>query len=452
MNKRIILLILLIGFIGCTGAPPQPTATPEATRPAVTAAPSTPPSSPAGIPGSPCKTDADCIGGLKCKNFMCSIPSAEDFIGGVPSSGMGYLKPPGECEAWAKCDSKECMAELLKVMKSELDPATQTMKSAKESMCYLFTSPVGNIEELKRGVKLEQKYPNKIKSTWEPGAPYNRLAVHYFATELRELGVNTYHIIPSYIIDKDKKVVLTTQRYTGERAKEEVISNILRAKKEGFAVILVAGDYYPLFKVGRDDKTPINMDDYEYQMEGEAIKWAGVAEEYKVEYYAPVNEFEYYMYDNDYPIKEIHERTNKFYSRVIPKVREFYSGKIYCKVGSMDAQFDGISFRQCDLFGIGYGTFTEPPAQFAAKVAKSIIMAEAVSARDGVPYIYGELFVVHNNVASFKDYYTAAIQAYRENAKTSMGLVFMGWIQGTNEVRGTEATPLIKELFKTMGD
>lgn len=367
---------------------------------------------------------------------------------GIPSSGVGFLKPPSECEAWAKCESKECILDILKTIKTE------------KSMCYLYVSPVGNIEELKKSVKLERKYPNKIKSTWEPGAVYNRLALHYFADELKDLGVNAYHVIPSYVIDQNKKVVLTTQRYTGEQARQEVISNIIRAKKEGFAVVLVAGDYYPLFKIGREsnfpfpplDKAPINMDNYEYQMEEEAIKWARIAEEYKVEYYAPVNEFEYYMHDNDYPIKEIHERTNKFYSRVIPKVRELYKGKIYCKVGSMDSQFDGISFRQCDLFGIGYGTFTEPPAQFAAKVTSSIKMAEAVSARDGVPYIYGELFVVHNNVASFRDYYTAAIQAYKENAKTSRGLVFMGWIQGTNEVRDTEAVLLIKELFKSTGD
>lgn len=372
-------------------------------------------------------------------------------MGSMPSSGFGapgFMKAPSECDAWAKCDSKECIVGILKTLKTE------------KSMCYTFLSPVGNIKELKKGVTLERKYVSKIRSTWEPGAPYNRLAVHYFADELKDLGVNAYHVIPSYVVDPNKKVVLSTQRFTGEQAMEEVISNILRAKKEGFAVVLVAGDYYPLFMHGREsnfpfpplDKAPINMDDYEYQIEEEAIKWAKIVEEYKVEYYAPVNEFEYYMYDNGYPIKEIHDRTNRFYSRVIPKVRQLYSGKIYCKVGSMDAQFDGISFKLCDIFGVGYGTMTEPPSQFAAKVASSIRMAETVSARDGVPYIYGELFTTHNSVASFKEYYTAAAQAYKEDAKTSQGLVFMGWVQDTNDVRGTEAVPVIKELFKSIGD
>ena len=72
----------------------------------------------------------------------------------------------------------------------------------------------------------------------------------------------------------------------------------------------------------------INYKIYLDDIERTALKLAKIAEEYKSEYFVPVNEFEYMMYQNGYSAEEACGATNSLYQKIIPKVREIFKGKI----------------------------------------------------------------------------------------------------------------------------
>jgi hypothetical protein len=220
--------------------------------------------------------------------------------------------------------------------------------------------------------------------------------------------------------------VHTVDHAIGVAADNETIANLIKSKNAGLQTVLVAHDLYDLFPDANPDKNErINAYDYTVQIEETALKWAAVAEEYKAEYFVPVNEFEYVLYENGYSATEACQITNSLYSTIIPKVRQIYKGKIYCRVGGMDAKFSCMDFSQCDIFGFTYGF---GGGNYKENFEAEFKTGEQLHAKYGKKYIMAEAFSLEA-FSQCSALHKAGIEAYRNTARNGVGYTFMGLIQ-----------------------
>ena len=438
---------------------------------------------PSGIPDSPCAKDDDCQSGLICLDYKCAPPTPANM------AKKSDFKMPGGCTTMQECASYCAKPENSKVCTSFCEnfpsfcgdlsklKAANAPEECKECVkceetaepkdcildctytCYAYMPfEKQNVEELKKDVTFERKYQTPIKAVWEPGPANNRNGIMYFIDYYKELGINTYSITPKYN-HKDGKLIHVADYVIGEEAADnEKIANIIRAKKAGLQVVLVAHDLYDMFPDVSGKDPNLNPAMYYDDIEKTALKWAQVAEDYKVEYFVPVNEFEYVLYENGYSAEESCRITNGLYKQIIPKVREVYKGKIYCRVGGMDAKFSCMDFSQCDMFGFTYGfSGGDPKSNFDA----AFTVGEEVAARDGKPYIMAEAFSFNwQGYSACANLHLAGIESYKANAKNGAGYTFMGVVQRDPinkndcpivhpEVKGT-LVPAYKEFFKWM--
>lgn len=400
---------------------------------------------PSGIPGSPCAKDDDCFTGL-CLNFKCDIPSPDNI---AKKSGF---KLPGNCNTIAGCadycgnpeNSNECtkfcsnfpsFCALGKEASATGECNRCLSCSSKNCIldctykCYKYMNVKNpDIDSLKQGVVFERNYREPIKAVWEPGPAYNRIGMEYFIDDYKGMGINTYSITPKYNRENGK-LVHTVDNSIRENADKEKIASIIRAKKAGLQVVLVAHDLYDMFPDANNNEK-FNPGEYIDEIKATSLKWAKVAEDYKVEYFVPVNEFEYILYENGHTAEKSCEITNKIYNEIIPRVREIFKGKIYCRVGGMDAKFGCMDFSQCDIFGFTYG-FTGGK-RYGSNFDALFDAGEKLYEKYKKPYIMAEAFALLIRDASLEDckrLHRAGMASYKEKAVHGIGYTFMGLIQ-----------------------
>lgn len=432
---------------------------------------------PAGIPGSPCAKDEECFAGLICVEYKCAPPTPENM---AKKSGFEL---PGSCTSIAECarycalpenkDSCSAFCENfpsfcgnLNEIRASTAPAECkecTTCAAKNCIldctyrCYQYTPiPTASkqeINELKKGFVLEKKYQEPIKAVWEPGPAYNRIGATYFIDDYKNLGVNTYSITPRYD-RKGNSLIHSVDHATGEKADDEKIVNIIKAKKAGLQVVLVAHDLYDMFPDANKNEK-FNPEEYISEIKATSLKWAKIAEEYQVEYFVPINEFEYILYENGHSAEKACEITNKMYTEVIPKVKEIYKGKIYCRVGGMDAKFGCMDFSQCDVFGFTYGFSSG--TNYKSNFAGEFKVGEQLYEKYKVPYLMAEAFsllIEGTTITDCANLHKDGMAAYKETAKHGIGYTFMGLIQrdpiNKNDCTITEAgvVDAYKNFFK----
>lgn len=401
---------------------------------------------PEGIPDSPCTSDQNCIGGLICLNFKCTIPSPDNL---AKKSGF---RLPGNCNSMESCaaycgdadNNLECSSFCGNFpsfcAQGRTATATPECKScltcnSKDCIldctynCYQYLIvPEPDLEELKRNVIFERNYQRPIKAVWEPGPANNRNGITYFVDDYQEMGVNTYSITPKYS-RQSGKLIHTIDRAAGEKADTEKMASIIKAKKAGLQVVLVAHDLYDMFPdANRNEK--FNPEEYIEEIKATALKWARIAEEYKVEYFVPINEFEYILYENGYPAEQACEITNQMYKEVIPKVRESFNGKIYCRVGGMDAKFGCMDLSLCDVFGFTYGF--SGGKEYKYNFEALFRVGEELYEKYQKPYLMAEAFALllkDTTLTDCANLHKAGMAAYKETAAHGIGYTFMGLVQ-----------------------
>jgi len=314
------------------------------------------------------------------------------------------------------------------------------------------------LDRLRCEESLDRRYPDEIKGLFDPGPISNTFDLICFNNELKELGINTYFVIAEYELGNDG-IQQFLLKLPEDVAKRALIHRIIMAKKEGYSVIVVP-DYPSLFSIGKQN---YDIDVLEPQLEEVALEWAKVAEEYQVEYFAPINEYEHLMFSNGYDLNDICSRTNAFYERITPKLREIYKGKVVYKFGNLGPwdNFNSISTNGADLFGFG-NAYAGSPEDVGSDVRNMVKKADEISSRDGVPWFISEFLVFTQEditadsdelgdlglrlSAPYEEYYRAALDAFNTYAGNPVGFTFMGW-SGTGRVRGTGVVALLREFF-----
>ena len=130
------------------------------------------------------------------------------------------------------------------------------------------------------------------------------------------------------------------------------MNNLINAKKTGFAVLVT-----PDFVGGwghdyADEGVDIDLERFLQHSEEIALKWAEIAEEYQVEFFAPQSEFNGPIERNFGTIEEASIITTDWHAEMLPKIKEVFSGKIIAKI---DQPREGIVVPGYDYVGITVG-------------------------------------------------------------------------------------------------
>jgi len=331
-----------------------------------------------------------------------------------------------------------------------------------QGMKYLgFEAPTeSDLQDLKKGTDLTRHYPTTIKAIFDPGIISNTVDLLYYNDELADLGINTYWVIGEYRM-QDYKVTQFSPSFSHlgfplmlsqEDANKVLAWRILLAKKLGFATILIP-DYPSLFNVGRQN---FDLSKVEPEFERVALELAKIAEDYGVEYFAPVNEYNHLLVSNGYSIDELVQREKEFYGNLLPKVRSIYHGKIVIKNGAVNdwKNFPRQSMKGIDLFGIG-NAFTG--VRTKENMGPMVEAANTVSARDGVPWFVSEYVVYRpidqenwlglvQSTVPMENTYKESLDIFEKEAKGAVGFTFMG-LTGVGRIRGTPALEILKNFY-----
>lgn len=310
------------------------------------------------------------------------------------------------------------------------------------------------LSELKAQTDLTRNYPKKVNAIFEIGA--NQETLVHLSGELKDLGVNTY-FVHSELVLKNGKIKLFDPLFfpqTQDKAERSLKHRFLLAKQKGLAVGFIP-DYFNFFHFGKEK---YQIDKLEPQYIDIALKWARIAEEYGVEYFVPINEYEKLLESNGYDLDFVYKRTNAFYKKLMPQLRKIYSGKIIIKTGYLGdwKNHANLDLSSGDYFGVGtfYALSKENIRRDVKDMVKEI---DKVSQKQGVPWLVTEYLVATAEdikrdfpqggvQLDMKDAYEAGLNELRK-AKRLAGFTFTGYI-GTGKIRGTGAVLLLKNFYK----
>ena len=314
----------------------------------------------------------------------------------------------------------------------------------------------------KMNQSLTRNYPDYIKASQTYGTLPNLIESLYFGDVLKDLGVNTQFIHANYrLTGNDLELwYLSYDRphdMNQDESKRALVHNILLAKKQGLSVILFPD--YVQFEDGGMKEHNITPEELSNYLEAVTLELAPLAEKYHVDYFVPVNQIETLMDSNDYPVAETQQITNAFYTKVVPQVRDIYTGKILYKMGGFSrwSNFDGISLEGADLFGFTTCSRSPTPEFVTREVKASSTQAEKMSKQYGIPWIGAE-FVINNASDQMlmydevktdypiKDNYQAGLDAFSKYGPSASGFTVHSLL-GAGKIYDTPAFDLVKDFF-----
>jgi len=315
---------------------------------------------------------------------------------------------------------------------------------------------------LNKSLSGKKNYPSYIKATQTYGTLPNLVEVLYFDDVLKDLGINTQFIHANYWL-QDGELKLWYLNYdepepmSQDEAKRAIVHNILLARQQGLSVVLFPD--YVEFEDGGMKKHNISPDELFKHLEKVALELAPLAEKYNADYFVPVNQVENLLTSNGYSVKETQQRTNSVYAKVVPKVRQIYSGKIMYKMGGFNkwSNYDGISLQGADIFGFTTCSRAPDPERVANDVQTSTTQAAKMSKQYGIPWIGieflinnpGDQMLLFDKVKTdypIEDMYKIGLKAFNQYGKTASGFTVHSLL-GAGKIYDTPAYPLVKNFF-----
>ncbi len=343
------------------------------------------------------------------------------------------------------------------VPESEPEPTPESQKEVYyiryrggESEEYILPT----FEELTReGDSLARNYPQIVKGVWEPDASIGNRLIRKSLPELRDLGVNTFHVLPNYDYINDELVLNSVRTgstvLTGEKAEREYIDRVVKAKKAGFAVSIIPSYF------GHEAEAVPDMEAFDEFALQQARKWAQIAEEYHVEYFAPISEYEKHMSAQGLSRDALVKRVNSWNRKVLAEVNRIFTGKVILKVSQLGlGSYSAQSAWGYDIFAIALGLVggEMPLGEFRMSVHRGFSEAQEVARRDGVEWMVGEFFLHTGGRSEGEcvEIFRLAFEAYKEaleDEQKPVGFTFFGWEMPVGKVRDTAIVPSLKQFF-----
>ena len=305
--------------------------------------------------------------------------------------------------------------------------------------------PFPDVEIRKSVGKFERSYPATIKGLWEPSPIHFTKAVR--DERLKELGVNTVSVSVEYEFDKEGRLHLKS----GE---EELISNIIRAKRAGFAVLVAPNFVGPGGYNFVEEGIPVTKEKYLQVSREVALKWADISERYGVEFFAPQNELDVTVrqFCED---GELTRLVESWHREVLPELRELFHGKLVAKLAD--------SYPELNLSGYDYVGVTVYHGNLGLEEFRNFVRGEysrlvSSSRVSGADCLVTEVWLPYGGpFYSFTesregvsldelqdDYFRISIEELPSSCK---GYVFMAWTMPGMDVRGRPAEQVLREFF-----
>jgi len=282
-----------------------------------------------------------------------------------------------------------------------------------------------------------RNYPTYIKGVWEL-IPYPNQyeMIKYDLDRLKDDGVNTIYILPIYPEDS------APPEYT----EKTIIEEIKKARQEGFAVFICT------------DVLIINLDTLDEFLTGLKqfdLKWAEIAENYNVEYFAPANELyavirEKLGYEeNSTEAEQLWRQIDAWHQEILLAIREVYTGKICYKPASVGFNDDPntITLTGYDIFTPNMPVGGHSIDEFEGWLDFFIPLIINVSQRDNVEWMVGEYWIQADVPLSFCQVGLNKI----ENATVPpVGFAFGGWTCKDGPVKDTPFEEVIKNWWSKL--
>jgi hypothetical protein len=308
--------------------------------------------------------------------------------------------------------------------------------------------------------KPKRIYTETIKGNWEP---HDRAFQWMMRNEevvkrLKAIGVNTVSLVAGYQLRNNGSYLIL--------GREGLIQSLTRAKSNGFSVFLatdvVLGDRLPL------EGTPgEKLQSYLQSSEQVVLEWAEIAEKYKVEYFGLENELNDRFDHPDFPEAIQAQQgaalriklANKWYARMLPKVREIFSGKVVAKFGAMDASLDVPGY---DYFAFTLDHYQLDLDHFRESVRRDYERAAKVASSSGVDWFVGETYFFYTekhlklDLAEEKrlkdlqdDYFDTALEEFIQfdGAPKPVGFIFGGYLTEGQAIQGRPAEKVIEKYY-----
>jgi hypothetical protein len=332
----------------------------------------------------------------------------------------------------------------------------------------LSTWPLSDQEIENRKWNMERIYPDTIKGNLDPASIYLSKLVRESLPELKELGVNTIFVNPEYSFNPDGTLNMLTSE------DKQVISNIIRIKDAGFAVIISTISADPDKIIFEERGIPMTLEKYLQASEEFALKWAKISEDYAVEYFAPQNEFDIQLEqftlndEGDPDEDEMSRIASEWHKQLAPKIRDVYSGKIIAKFGDTRETDDltGYDYIGVTIDPVNDEGVTMNLDNFREYMRYYYSTLAGVAERSNASWLiseawmpYAALFddtadIVNEDGESLDglqdDYYRIAGEVYMEFMETDnppSGFVFISWLIPGEEIRNRPAEKVIKDFF-----
>ena len=264
-----------------------------------------------------------------------------------------------------------------------------------------------------------------LKGVWDPGFLWRNVV------EPPEVGVNSVSVIVS--ISEKYEVYLKDRdlgRLYGEDAVKAYRKIIREAKRRGYVVFVVLE--YVEDVEGEPSKRFRDLDEFLENFKKFSVEWASICEELGVDYYSPINELDQVLKENGLETGEILEIEEEFYSEVVPRIREKFTGKVYCKLGSVH-WYEEFNASLCDVFGviIAPGGPDVGPEEFRDNARRIISLACQISEKYSRDWIIGEVFiprfVVKRSGAETSEYFRVVAEELEAARVKPKGFFFFGY-------------------------
>lgn len=316
----------------------------------------------------------------------------------------------------------------------------------------ILNQPLSSEQLEKRAVNLERNYPIVIKGNWEPSSFHMATMLREDVGRIKELGVNTVSVSVEYSLNKDGTPNL--------RGENELIQNIVKAKENGLAVLVALNFVGPGGHNFKEEGIEINQEEYLQISEEVALKWAGIAEKYKVEFFAPQNEFNGIIggnfAQNDQEIAQI---TSFWHKQLLPKIKAVYSGKTMMKLSTVQKGTDATGY---DLVGITIFHGNDPLADFKSRIISQYQTVKTVAEKSNSQWLVSEAWFAYGgpffqqtqNRAGESlnelqdDYFQISLDEYLKITEGKpVGYIFIAWIMPGMDTKNRPAEKIIQNYF-----
>ncbi|MBI3103557.1 hypothetical protein HYZ05_01325 [Candidatus Daviesbacteria bacterium] len=304
----------------------------------------------------------------------------------------------------------------------------------------------------KRANSFQRSYPEVIKGNWEPSSFHMTRMLSEDIYRIKDLGVNTVSVSVEYSLNKDGTPFL--------RDENQMVSNIVKAKEKGLAVLVAPNFVGPGGHDFNEEGIDITKEKYLQISEEVALKWAAISEKYQVEFFAPQNEFNGMIGGNfAQSDEEIAQITSDWHREVLPKIKAVYSGKTMMKLSTVQKGTDAIGY---DLVGITIFHGNDELAEFRKRIRQQYQILQEVAEKSRSEWLISEAWFAYGgpffqqtqNKAGESldelqdDYFKVSLDEYlRITEDKPVGYIFIAWIMPGMDIKNRPAERLIKEYF-----